>query len=133
MAYIYCATLYCDACGADLARTVPFPDDAQRGDGSTWDSDDYPKSVGNPGESDSPTHCDATHDCLGDNVDLRAWGLKDSDPLYGAECPRIGELVGDDLTPDGVDYLRELLGDCESTPYQRALHAFWSSAFSDYL
>jgi hypothetical protein len=67
-------------------------------------------------------------------LDLREWGLKDTDKLHGAETAQIGQLVGEELTEEGVRYLREMLeDDANLTPYQQALHNFWEAAFSDYL
>ncbi len=123
--YAYNADTYCDACGDKLRAEL----DAQ----CVADEDDsngYPQWVrGEP--TDSPDHCASVADCAGESVDLREYGAS-ADALVGAESCVIGELLSDELTDDGADYLREMLTDSR-TPYQTALHRFWRESFADYL
>lgn len=114
MAYIYCADLYCDSCGKDImarldkeGKTPENPDDER-----SFDSDDYPKYVGDPGESDSPSHCGSHADCLEAEV------LPSGD--------KIGCLLSTELTQDGVEYVREAIKDGGEVA------EFWANAFSDY-
>lgn len=116
--YAYNAELYCDDCGARLADLA-----------SEDMSDDYPVSA-RESESDSPNHCASGAYCL-NALDLTAYGLAEDAPLFGAETRKIGALIEEDLTEDGVAYVREMI-ECDPedcTPYQRALHAFWRESF----
>lgn len=128
MTYVYLADIWCDSCGEKLVEDVPKP-----GYPPPWDSDDYPAACGDPGPSDSPQHCAAGGDCIGEYVDLREWGLEKGDRLYGAETVRIGELVSDELTEEGARNVREMLAEPSRTPYQSALHSFWRVVFADSL
>lgn len=58
-AFIFQADIYCQECGEDIAANIPFPAHAERGNESTWDSDEYPKGpyANGGGEADTPQHC----------------------------------------------------------------------------
>ena len=116
--YAYNAELYCDDCGSRLAHLA-----------SEDMSDDYPQSVPES-ESDSPNHCASGAYCL-NALDLTAYGLAEDAELFGAESRKIGALIEEDLTEDGVAYVREMIEEApeDCTPYQRALHAFWRESF----
>ena len=91
---------------------------------SSYDSDDYPKYYS--GEvSNSPDHCEGGRNCL-ERIYLH---IKESE-LVGSETSRIGALLCDSLTPDGVEHLKQMLGEPNPTVYQRALHDFWRETFN---
>lgn len=130
--FIYQADTYCDSCGDSLIASLQAAKrlrDERIVD--TGDSDDWPQSVF-AGETDGPDHCARGVDCL-EPLDLLDYGLKLSDPLYGAESTHIGALLSDGLTEYGVSYLREMLTEPHRTPYQRALYRYWREAFADEL
>jgi hypothetical protein len=83
-AYIYCAALYCQKCGEKICATMHKPAHVNVNDESSYDSDDFPKGPypNGGGESDSPEHCDSCH-CFLENP----------------------------LTPDGVNYTRQLISE----------------------
>jgi hypothetical protein len=134
--FVYCADTYCDACGlairSELIESGLGPDNPD--DEYSYDSDEFPKGPVPNEESDSPDHCASREDCEGDFIDLREWGMPD-DPsvLVGAESFVIGEDLSRGLTDEGVSYLKEMLSQSPKTPYQFALHAYWSAVFSDEL
>lgn len=129
-AYIYAADLYCEDCGKAIrerlnslcpicgeiitiiGRTADdrlmgscgdafqkekweYPKDPD--DESSYDSDEYPKGPypDGGGESDSPWHCGAGSDCL------NAIELSDG--------TKVGAWLENELTTDGVDYVREAI------------------------
>jgi hypothetical protein len=114
MAYIYCADIYCDSCGEaikeDLDQRGLTPADPS--DEYTYDSDEYPKQVGDDGESDCPQHCGNHGECL-EAIELDS-GFK------------IGAPIGE-LTLDGVEYLREAIAEGGEVA------EFWEEHYSDYL
>lgn len=65
---------------------------------SDYDSDDFPKGEIVDGEADSPQHCGAGADCINAEV---VGTLPDGSPW------KIGEWLENDLTSDGIKYLRE--------------------------
>ena len=125
--YAYNADTYCDACGEAISAEL----DSQ-GVADSGDSGDYPQQAREE-PTDSPDHCASVGDCAGDAVDLREYGALET-ALVGAESCVIGELLGDELTADGAEYLREMLdGSATLTPYQIALHRFWRESFANYI
>jgi hypothetical protein len=125
--YIYCADTYCDSCGEEIVanlRAIDRPD--------TGDSDDFPQSAPDGEATDSPSHCGSYGACL-DPIDLSDYGLAPDARLYGAESRKIGALLSDNLTEYGARYLREMISEPDSTPYQTALYRFWRETFSAYL
>jgi len=127
MVTIYNADIWCDDCGQVLAAEAEAEGRTESGD-----SDDYP-SIGHlEEETDSPQHCAACENCE-NAIDLCMWGLKETDELIGAEHRYIGDICGDELTPDGARYLKEMLAEPCRTPYQEALHNLWREHFSQYL
>lgn len=97
----------------------------------SYDSDDWPKYIGEIGECDTVYHCESESDCL-NAISLYDYGLKPSDKLYGMENNLIGELISNKLSVYGIDDLKEML-EKDRTPYQKALHEFWREVFSNYL
>jgi len=100
MTYIYAADVYCDDCGEEICRAVHASGNAPADpdDQSSYDSDQYPKSCsGYSDEADCPQHCGSGDDCI--NAHEFADGHK------------IGVWLENDLTSDGVDYVKEAVRD----------------------
>ena len=95
MAFMFQADLWCDSCGQaireDLDAEGKRPEDPE--DEYSYDSDEYPKEVGDPGESDSPSHCGAGEECL--EAEVLPSGRK------------ISALLSTSLTSDGAEYVKE--------------------------
>ena len=132
MAYIYQAELWCNDCGRDICRRIKNegkapPDPWDQG---LYDSDDYPKHVGDPGPADAPDHCAARGDCL-NAVDLGDYYLPPDAKFHGSESRKVGALLSTRLTPDGRAYVRDTLATGPRTAFQAALHALWASKFLD--
>lgn len=127
MVTIYNADTWCDSCGRKIAESLEKPSYPK-----PWDSDDYP-SIGHPEEAtDSPQHCASGVTCL-NRIDLREWGFRNDDPCYGAEAAFVGDLLGEELTKEGAQYLNEMLNEEPKTPYQGALRNLWKMAFAEYV
>jgi hypothetical protein len=100
-AYIYQADLWCEDCGNSirdrLDAETKAPDDFDRDDETTYDSDEYPKGPypDGGGEADCPQHCAAREDCL-NAVDV-------------GDGHKIGCHLENGLTADGEEYVRESL------------------------
>lgn len=98
MPYIFQADLWCDSCGQAIRKrlrregTAP----ANPADEYSYDSDEFPKFVSDPGEADCPQHCGAGDECL-EAVELPS-GRK------------IEALLSTDLTAEGVRYVQEAIG-----------------------
>lgn len=114
MAHIYQADIYCDSCGNAICDKLTIkghaPDDLD--DEFTFDSDEYPKQVGDDKESDKPQNCCRGRHCL------------EAEILPGGR--RIGKQMGE-LTPDGVDYLREAIAEGGE------VSEFWAKHYEAYL
>ena len=111
MSFIYAADLWCDSCGRAIRKQL-----RREGRGSSnpsYDSNDYPECVGNPGESDCPQHCGAGEDCL-EAIELPS-GRK------------IGALLSTELTGDGVRYTQEAIA------AGGEVAKLWAEEFSHYL
>jgi hypothetical protein len=120
--YVYQAELFCDDCGEAIAANRRAAGVVDEGD-----SDGFPQQVAS-GETDSPNHCAAGHDCL-EAVDLYDYGLKPGDELEGSEQSLIGALLPETLTADGLTYAYELATEQDPTPYQRAVHRLWRETY----
>lgn len=116
MPYIYQADLYCDCCGKDIKQKLKSeghePEDPN--DERSYDSDDYPKYAPLE-ETDNPYHCGSHDDCL--NAITLNNGSK------------IGCLIENSLTSDGVEYLKEII---ENDPDSEVVQ-LWKEFYSDYL
>lgn len=112
MPYIYQAALWCDSCGQAICErlTAEGAAPADPDDEYSYDSDDFPKYVATPGESDSPDHCNAGPDCL--EAEILSDGSK------------VGALLSDELTSVGVEYVKEAVA--EGGPVAE----FWRDSFS---
>lgn len=97
MPYIYAADLWCYSCGREirkrLRREGKAPADPH--DENSYDSDEFPKFVGDAGEADCPQHCGAGEECL-EAIELPS-GRK------------VGALLSTELTGDGVRYTQEAI------------------------
>lgn len=115
--YAYQAELYCEACGdrirAELDAAGKSP--AEPDDQHTYDSTDYPKAA-QAGETDSPNHCAAGGAC----PDAEAY-----------DGHAVGALLPEDLTSEGVSYVRGILCEEPDSEYQRQLHARWAEAYPE--
>lgn len=97
--YIYAADLYCEDCGEAIQKRITeegfapeYPNDER-----SYDSDEFPKGPypDGGGEADYPQHCGAGPDCL--NAIEFPDGIK------------VGAWLGNELTADGVEYVREVI------------------------
>jgi len=95
MAYIYNADIWCDSCGRDIKKHLKKEGKAPPNprDEYSYDSDEYPKHVCDDDESDCPQHCGAGEDCL------------EAEVLDSGE--KVGALIGDNLTTEGIEYVRD--------------------------
>jgi hypothetical protein len=94
MPAIYQADTWCDDCADAIKATIQEPEDPN--DESSYDSDEYPKYMGDDESSDSPCHCASGEDCL--NAITLPSGRK------------VGMILGE-LTEDGEAYVREAIED----------------------
>ena len=89
--YAYNAALWCDSCGAAICKTLNFGKVEDTGE-----TNDYPQYADEDNSStDSPSHCDAGPECL------------EADSL--SDGTKVGALIGEQLTTDGEDYVREAI------------------------
>lgn len=115
LAYVYAAALYCAPCGLDVRRRLEregkAPKPSEVLDERSYDSGHYPKGPvpRGGGESDSPELCASGAECL------RALELEDG---------RHGAWLGNDLTSEGMEWLREALLE-RPTP----LVLFWARSY----
>lgn len=89
--YMYQAALYCESCGHDIEARLARPDT------DLWDSDSYPVSYADAGESDSPSHCDSGAECL-EAIQI---------PFHRGKS---GALLDGTLTEYGEQYVAETCG-----------------------
>jgi RadC-like JAB domain len=114
-AYAYQADLYCEDCGRAIQSQL-----RQEGIRDTGDTNDFPQGPypDGGGEADSPWHCASDAECIN--------AMEFSDV-------KLGVWLGNPLTREGVEQLREMLDAPGPSAYQRELHAFWRRVYSDYL
>ena len=130
--YVFQADTYCDSCGIAICAELDAdglgpatPDDEY-----SFDSDEYPKAALEEA-TDYVDHCASGAECR-EAIDLLAYGLPTvamKPLLEGAETQRVGAILSDGLTADGVSYTNELLSEADPTPYQEALHRLWRETF----
>lgn len=98
--YIFCADVYCDKCGEDIkARLLKETGKSEEdyADERTYDSDEFPKGpYPDDAESDTPEHCGSHEHCL--------------DPTMIGDFVA-GHFFENDLTTDGVEYVKQALAD----------------------
>ena len=119
--YIYAADIYCEDCGEAIRKQITQEGHAPADPDDEWsyDSDEFPKGPypDGGGEADSPQHCGAGEDCLN--------AIEFSDGL------KIGVWLENDLTREGVEYVRESLReDPDNEVYQ--VWADFYRVFPDY-
>ena len=112
MAYIYDADLWCNSCGEDIVARLTSEGKAPTNpdDEHSFDSGEFPKAVGDPGESDCPSHCGGGEECL------------EAEILPGGR--KIGALLSTSLTSDGVEYVKEAVANGGEVA------EFWREQFS---
>jgi len=122
VAYIFAADIFCDDCGKYIKRAVAaesidgrglvewvdfeghddmtyneqiddIVDQLDRLDETCYDSDDYPKYCSDDAEADCPQHCGSHEHCI------NAIGIEGGKD--------IGDWIGNDLTSDGIEYVKE--------------------------
>jgi hypothetical protein len=135
MACIYAADIFCDDCADDIRTRIAtdlwgerhsaecpdgtpvadFPDYVELTeylegmDERTYDSGEYPKWCDGESESDCPEHCGSHADCI--NAGELADGFK------------YGYCFGNELTGEGIEYVREAVRDGEPGGVARELWA----------
>ena len=97
MPAIYQAETWCDSCAADIKKRIKAEGHAPASpdDETTFDSDEYPKWMDENECADTPQHCGSGEDCL--EAEKLPSGTK------------IGKLLSNELTDDGVQYVREYI------------------------
>lgn len=108
--YVYAADIYCKECGEELCRELsPFAPDDER----TYDSDEFPKGpyCRGGGEADCPQHCGSGADCY-NAIELANH--------------RVGAWLENELTTDGVDYVREAIREGGEVA------ELWAKFYADY-
>lgn len=97
--YIYAADIYCEECGKDIRAEITADGNAPLHPEDEWsyDSDEFPKGplLDGGGESDSPQHCGAEEDCI--------------NAIEFPDGRKIGAWLENDLTEDGVEYVKEAI------------------------
>ena len=97
--YIYAADIYCEDCGEDIRKQLTSegfaPVDPENE--TAYDSGEFPKGPipDGGGEADCPQHCGAADDCI--------------NAIEFPEGNKIGTWLENELTTDGVDYVREAI------------------------
>jgi len=94
MVYIFSADVYCESCGEDIKAQI----DAERAHNPQEnpiidDSDTYPQPHCGENCHDCPNHCGGQNECL--------------EYIPIEDRTRIGALLTDSLTPDGVAYVTD--------------------------
>jgi len=112
--YIYDADVYCKECGEAICQEINDAGNAPADidDQTSYDSGEYPKLCSDIGESDCPQHCGCGEDCLNAYEVADDW--------------KIGVWLENDLTTDGVEYVREACQ--ESNPVTE----YWRTIFDAY-
>lgn len=117
--YAYKADLWCDTCGNRIKEELDAKDVADDGD-----SDTYPQySDEDQSETDSPSHCAEGENCEG------AVTLSDG--------RKVGALIMESLTDDGVAYVREAIAEAKQQKTQGEKHAsvaleVWEPEYSQF-
>jgi len=114
--YTYQAELWCPSCARSIRDELDAAGErpADPDDLYSYDSDGYPKPVSWCSiESDAPDHCGAGAECL------EAEELSDGS--------RVGRLLTEYLTAEGLAYVREAALEAPASP----VVALWLDAFPD--
>lgn len=102
--YIYCADVYCEACGNDICRRLndTIGEPAEFRPAKVPDSNVYPVECNDNGESDCPQHCGSGAECLDPTI------------IDNFVNDPVGKFLENDLTADGVAYVINAFMDCPS-------------------
>lgn len=99
MAAIYGGECFCDSCAEKIKETIlaeASPAEIKNFQNErNYDSDEFPKYMSDDEESDYPSHCASSEDCLEYEV------LSDGS--------KIGKLLSNNLTEYGAQYVREII------------------------
>lgn len=97
MPAIYQADVWCDSCADDIRQRIQKQGNAPENpdDETTYDSDEFPKYMGEDESADTPQHCGSGEDCL--EAEIMPSGAK------------IGKLLSRELTNDGIQYVKEYI------------------------
>lgn len=112
--YIFQGSLYCAPCGRQIMQREDLH--------PSVDSDEWPQGCSPGAHLDYPVHCSSAK-CLS-AVDLTT---------YGASGEIVPAILPTSLTPEGVQYLKDMLDEKPLDPYQAALHALWREHFAELL
>ncbi|MHA2279715.1 MAG: hypothetical protein ACXAC5_02310 [Promethearchaeota archaeon] len=95
MPAIYQADTWCDSCAEEIRQAIRESGKAPEnpGDETSYDSDEYPKWMGDDESADSPQHCASHEGCL------------EAETLPSGD--KIGKLLSRELTNEGVEYVNE--------------------------
>jgi len=99
LVYIYAADIYCEQCGEAIRKRIaregfaPADPDDER----SYDSGEFPKGPypDGGGEADCPQHCGAGSEC--------------HNAIEFPDGCKVGAWLENELTTDGVDYIREAI------------------------
>lgn len=109
-AYIYQAALWCEDCAREIRERLTAegkaPEDPS--DETSFDSDAFPKGPfpDGGGEADTPQHCDGGETCC------------NAESLF--DGTKVGAFLENDLTDEGMEYVREAVRDASSKTGCRA-------------
>lgn len=142
MAVIYCADIYCDACGDDIKRRIARDlwnnrDDfdgliaieacrcvedielaLDEMDERSYDSNEYPKWCSDDEESDCPQHCGSHGNCL--------------DPYVDTDGEKYGHFFGNDLTTEGYEYVVNTVREDRKSGHTDSIACtLWASHYLD--
>ena len=113
MPAIYQADTWCDSCSEaireQLLAETPEADRSRFDNERNYDSDEFPKVMGDDEESDCPQHCAGHGECLEAEV------LPDGE--------KIGALLSTSLTAEGERYVKEVVAE------GGAVAEFWRERF----
>lgn len=116
MGYSYASEHWCDSCGESIQRDL----DA-KGIEDTGDSNDYPQYFdGSIQETDAPCHCASNEECLEAEHLGTNWNQSSGESTEH----KIGAIVCERLTSEGVDYVKTVLKEKESS-----VAYFWKNFF----
>ena len=116
--YIYQADVFCEDCGKKIREHLKaaFKAPADPSNENSYDSDNYPKGPITSDKSDCPQHCGAGEECV-NAVDL------------GGETGKVGMMLENDLTPEGVEYLKDYIRTQPDNPVVKMQAEFYKDKY----
>lgn len=99
--FMYQADVYCESCGLAICEELNR-ERASRGlaplhhESEIHDTDEFPKSFPQPGESDTPDHCGSGEHCI------------EAEVIPFAK--KVGKFLDSDLTEEGMRYVATARG-----------------------